>query len=288
MRSVPFAVFSLSLVLFGSRGCSAFSVSRMNLKMKMTKHVPENMICSDQDSRYNSYSCDVVRQSAGRDRRIFLGGMASSLVPLVTGFVPLPANALDIKVTPVAHTFLTSSGAPKPVRENDATRLLTNARVVYLFVSEGGDSKEKKSMLSTEVLTLTAKRKAGRGSGVTPGQLHVATFDAPLKETATSLDLLLSPASPATTVKNFLSSAKEVSIIAASLPEGDTLVVGPIASSGVAAEGKLIADCANYLGVEVGGAKSGGVISVVLDGPRQNVVMEEQGYPTSTLLWYSI
>eukprot|EP00957_Ditylum_brightwellii_P165647 12610233-Ditylum_brightwellii.AAC.1 len=71
----------------------------------------------------------------------------------------------SIKVTPVAHTFVTSNGKVKPLRENDATRFLTNARVVFLFYGENSDE------LSGQVLALTKQRKDGQGPGVTPGNI---------------------------------------------------------------------------------------------------------------------
>jgi len=74
------------------------------------------------------------------------------------------ANAIDIKVTPLAHTFVTSDskgkGIAKPVRENDFTRFLTNARVVLFFLgdSDGGGGER-------EVTRLTKERKLGKGPG---------------------------------------------------------------------------------------------------------------------------
>lgn len=204
-------------------------------------------------------------------RRSFV---ANSVAALGLALVPFPAHAVDIKVTPIAHTFVTSGGAIKPLRENDATRFLTNARVVYLL--EGPDSNVD---LPSEVLVLTVKRKAEQGPGVTPGQIHVAGSKS-FVDYASSLGV-------STQVLKEL-SAQTVAQAAAKLPEGDTLIVGPVnKSGGIAADGELVSDTAQALGTSVGGGKSGGVISVLLDGPRKDLAAEESGYPLSTILWYS-
>jgi len=72
--------------------------------------------------------------------------------------VPTTINAIDIKVTPLAHTFVTKDDAAKPVRKNDFTRFLTNVNVVLLFSSWDRDGEE-------EVVKLTKERKVGRGPG---------------------------------------------------------------------------------------------------------------------------
>lgn len=80
------------------------------------------------------------------------------------------AFAANVKVTATAHTFLTSSGSFRPIRDDDdATRLFTNARVVYLFQSPEAISEN----LVLEVLDSTVQRKAGTGLGVTPGKVEV-------------------------------------------------------------------------------------------------------------------
>lgn len=204
-------------------------------------------------------------------RRAFATNSVAAVA--LSSFAPLSAQALDVKVTPVAHTFITSTSAIKPLRENDATRFLTNARVVYLL--EGSDANVD---LASEVLSLTVKRKADQGPGVTPGQIHVAGTKG-FMDYAASLGVateLLKDMSPQSVAK-----------AAGALPEGDTLIVGPVKSGGVAADGKLVSDAAQALGVPVGGAKSGGVLSILLDGPRNDVSLEEGGYPISTLLWFS-
>jgi hypothetical protein len=185
-------------------------------------------------------------------RRAFL---TTTTAAIAASTLPQPALSADIKVTPIAHTFITASGAAKPIRENDATRLFTNARVVYLFEGKGADSG-----FASEVLDLTVKRKAGEGPGVTPGSVQVSKSAAP----------------------------DAVAAAAKNMPEGDVLLVGPIPSGGTAADGKVLADTAKALGTFVGGKTGGGVISVLLDGPREGLKLEEGGYPTSELLWYSL
>lgn len=166
-------------------------------------------------------------------------------------------KSINIKVSPVSHTFITSSGiAAKPIRENDATRYFTNARVVYLF--EGQEAKP--GGLALEVIDLTTKRKADWGAGVTPGNVQ--------------------------TLKS--GSVKTVVDTVRSLPEGDVLLVGPISSSGTASDGKLLAETAAALGTFVGGKTGGGVLSVLLDGPKEDIKFVESGYPTSELLWFSL
>jgi hypothetical protein len=197
-------------------------------------------------------------------RRDFFNKAIANFVFLAPFLVSLTvASAADnnkpvvIKVSPVSHTFITSSGsAAKPIRENDATRYFTNARVVYLL--EGKDAKP--GILAAEVIDLTTKRKADRGAGVTPGNVQ--------------------------TLKG--GSATAVADAAKNMPEGDVLLVGPISSEGTASDGKLLADTAAALGTFVGGKIGGGVISVLLDGPKDDIKFEESGYPTSELFWFSL
>lgn len=165
-------------------------------------------------------------------------------------------DTVSLKVTPLAHTFITSSGVAKPIRENDATRFFTNARVVYMFEGNPGAS----SALASEVRDLILKRKSERGPGVTPGS-----------------------------VQSMATGRVDVVVATArQLPEGDVLLVGPIPSGGTAADGKLLAETADSLSTFVGGKLGGGVISVLLDGPREGLKLEESGFRTSELLWYSL
>lgn len=201
------------------------------------------------------------------NRRDFLDEsriVAAVLVPMICmpSTPSVAAAASDkpvvIKVSPVSHTFITSSGsaATKPIRENDATRYFTNARVVFLL--EGKNAVPGK--LAAEIVDLTTQRKADCGAGVTPGNVQ---------------QLKGGP-------------AKAVADAAKAMPEGDVLLVGPISSTGTAGDGKLLADTAAALGTFVGGKKGGGVISVLLDGPKENIQFEESGYPTSDLFWFSL
>ena len=81
-----------------------------------------------------------------------------------------------------------------------------------------------------------------------------------------------------TTIK-VISLEKEVS----SLGKGDTLIVS-VPSAGFAGDKKAASDCAESLGLFLGGAKEGGVESVLIDGSK-SVNLDESGYD---LLWYSL
>jgi hypothetical protein len=208
---------------------------------------------------------DVIVQKQNHDRRTFLDD--SFKVALISAATLLPtlipsqaATASDltssIKVTPLAHTFITSSGTAKPIRENDATRFFTNARVVYIFEGKGGVN----PLLAKEVVDLTVKRKSECGPGVTLGTVQIMTNG--------SVDAVVA-------------EARE-------LPDGDVLLVGPILSGGTAVDGKILSETASSLGNFVGGKIGGGVISVLLDGPQENIKFVESGFPTSELLWYSL
>jgi hypothetical protein len=212
-----------------------------------------------------------------KNRRSFLATTTNSAVvgaALLSGS-PVWASS-NIKVTPVAHTFITSSGTAKPIRENDATRICTNAKVVYLLLGQNANPG-----LAGEILDLTCKRKAGEGPGVTPGKVRLLSSDKSLTgafATGTGVDVV--------SVKS--ESIDVVVAQAQGMAEGDVLVVGPISSNGVAADGKLLSDTAKGLGTFVGGKTGRGVISVLLDGPRVDVEFEERGYPVSELLWFSV
>jgi hypothetical protein len=226
----------------------------------------------------HSYSYQVkpnavqkTKESTLDSRRSFL---ATATVTLASTAFSSPALSADIKVTPIAHTFITASGVAKPIRENDATRFFTNARLVYLF-----EGKDADASLVSEVLDLTVKRKAGQGPGVTPGNVKVISSSKQLGDVASQmgLDVLAKGENQATVVE-----------AAKSLIEGDVLLVGPIPSGGTAVDGKTLADSASALGTFVGGKIGGGVISVLLDGPREGLKLDDGGYPTSELLWYSL
>lgn len=180
-------------------------------------------------------------------------------------------SAGTIKVTPIAHTFLTTGGtpSPKPVRENDATRYFTNARVVYLF--DGKDGFIDNLAVAEEVTELTTKRKAERGPGVTPGNV----------QTLAPSQLTWKGGDRGTVVPTVVEAAKQMA-------DGDVLLVGPIPTGGTADDGKLLASTAYTLGTFVGGKKEQGVISVLLNGPKENLKLSESGFPVSELLWYSL
>lgn len=196
---------------------------------------------------------------------------------LVTAPLVSNVNAVDIKVTPLAKTFITSGGkGAKPIRENDATRYFTNARVVFLLEGTSGGT-----TTGDLVLRVTAERKAGRGPGVTPGNVQLLSY----KSSSSSLPEGVVSAGTAADVGVLVS---KISDLVPKLPEGDVLLVGPIPSRGTAGDGKLLADTASAVKSFVGGKTGGGVVSVLLDGPREGLLLEENGYPVSELLWYSL
>ena len=160
--------------------------------------------------------------------------------------------------------------SPKPVRENDATHFFTNTRVVYLF--EGKNNNENNNdNLAQEVTDLTTKRKAERGPGVTSGNVQTLT--------ATQFKSKEGSVVP---VDKIVETAKQMT-------EGGVLLVGQIPSRGTAADGKILADAASTLGTSIGGESGGGVISVLLNGPKENLKLNESsGFPASELLWYSL
>mmetsp|Transcript_14303 Transcript_14303/g.24287 ORF Transcript_14303/g.24287 Transcript_14303/m.24287 type:complete len:242 (+) Transcript_14303:34-759(+) len=210
------------------------------------------------------------------NRRAFLHTSSAAITSAaLIGGIPRPCQAVDLKVTPIAHTFITSSGTAKPLRENDATRFLTNAKVVYLF--EGSDASPT---LSSEILGLTAKRKADEGPGVTPGNVVVASTNAQILDTARSLGLGVQSTKDLT--------PKSAAALATTISAGDVVVVGPLPSDGTANDAKVVLEVATNLGAVVGGAKSGGVISVLVDGPKEGLLLMEDGLPTSTILWYGV
>lgn len=190
-----------------------------------------------------------------------------------------------VKVTPVAHTFVSSSGSNnvkasiKPLRENDATRYFTNARVVHLFYN--GDT-DKAIQTTRDIVQLTVERKAGQGPGVTPGTVHFLTNNG---------DGMIGP-NDDEMYSNIqgLSILKDPSLKYAlmNLPVGDVVFVAPKKSNGTIINGMLVEQSALTNGLEVGGMKSGGVISCLINGPKdpESIAVLDGGYTTSTILWY--
>lgn len=219
-----------------------------------------------------SFAYELRPQSIEASRRRFFANTASTAVCIAANAGL--AAAVDIKVSPLAHTFVTANGAPKPVRENDATRFFTNAKVVYLL--EGKDANRK---LAGDILDLTVKRKAVEGPGVTPGKVRVLSGEKRLTDMASGLGLDVT--SKSISVDSVVATAK-------AMPEGDVLLVGPIPSAGVATDGKILADTATGLNSFVGLKTGRGVVSVLLDGPRQNLKTEDGEYQVSDILWYSV
>eukprot|EP00568_Trieres_chinensis_P011969 CAMPEP_0183293714 /NCGR_PEP_ID=MMETSP0160_2-20130417/2297_1 /TAXON_ID=2839 ORGANISM="Odontella Sinensis, Strain Grunow 1884" /NCGR_SAMPLE_ID=MMETSP0160_2 /ASSEMBLY_ACC=CAM_ASM_000250 /LENGTH=258 /DNA_ID=CAMNT_0025454875 /DNA_START=35 /DNA_END=811 /DNA_ORIENTATION=- len=221
---------------------------------------------------------DVPAPLAHTGRRAFLGAIPASAASALL-LPSTPAAAADfvttVKVTPLAHTFITSGGKVKPLRENDATRFLTNARVVHVFYGDPSES------TAAEVLSLTVKRKAGEGPGVTPGSVNVLGGGS-LK----AVDGAKSVASSSSSNND----AKSIAAAVSSLPAGDVLFVPPAKSGGTAADGAILAETAAAAGLEVGGSKGGGVIGILLNGPRDpnQLKVTEGSYEAPTILWYDV
>jgi hypothetical protein len=196
-------------------------------------------------------------------------------------FLPQPAAAetvtSSIKVTPIAHTFISSVSNTKtpvkPIRENDATRLFTNARVVHLFYNGQDDAAIN---AARELLFLTVKRKAGGGAGVTPGTVHFLAGD--------SGDLYSDVAGLSFLQDSSLKTALGV------IPAGDVVIIAPKKSNGTIINGMLVEKSAIDNKLEVGGSKSGGVISCLINGPSdpETIAILDGGYSTSTILWYGL
>lgn len=220
----------------------------------------------------DSVKSDWSLSESTEPRRDFVVDLLSkgAMLTGICSTLPQSAVAEDlvsagaIKVTAIAHTFVTTgkSPSPKPIRENDATRFFTNAKVVYIFEGSSNSDNDK---LAQEVTELTRQRKAEQGPGVTPGNLVTLVPD----NKGSGI------------VSRVVEKAKQMS-------EGDVLVVGPIPSQGTAGDGKLLASTASDLGTFVGGQKGQGVISVLLNGPKENLKLVESGFPASELLWYSL
>jgi len=163
-----------------------------------------------------------------RSVMITAGAFVSSFLMKSSSEHVIAQAAANINVTPLVHTFLVSNGGKvKPIRENDATRYLTNAKVVYLFQGSSADSTNV-----NEILNLTVKRKAEQGSGVTPGRVQaMLTYpgfgidDSQLQSISTFVDSTISKDDVVKKVRD--------------LTEGDVLVVGPITSKGITENGKV-------------------------------------------------
>jgi hypothetical protein len=187
-----------------------------------------------------------------------------------------------VKVTPVAHTFVSSTPSSsngnkasliKPLRENDATRYFTNAKVVHLFYD--GDA-DQAMQTAKDILQLTVQRKAGQGPGVTPGKVHLLVNGLEDESTYSNipgLELLKSPS---------------LKFALTNLPVGDVVFLPPKKSNGTIINGMLVEQSALTSGLEVGGTKSGGVISCLINGPKEpeSIAVLDGGYTTSTILWY--
>jgi len=235
------------------------------------------------ESLFPSLSNSNSNSNLSELRRTFLTNLISNgaAASWIISSVSLPQRAVAgvvsdvvstgaIKVTPIAHTFVTTgkSLSPKPIRENDATRFFTNARVVYIFE---GNTNNDNARLAQDVTDLTKQRKAEKGPGVTPGNLRTLAPEQLMKASAKESNLS----------SIVVETAKQ-------MPDGDVLLVGPIRSQGTKGDGKILANTASGLGTFVGGNKGQGVVSVVLNGPKENLKLIESGFPASELLWYSL
>ena len=207
------------------------------------------------------------------------GSRSSALETSTTITASTTTVTQTIKVTPVAHTFISSVSNDgkitiKPLRENDATRYFTNARVVHLFYN--GEN-EKAIQTVKEILELTIARKAGQGPGVTPGRVHILSNNNEVEDVFSNiagLSILKEPA---------------LKYALANLPSGDVVFLSPKKSNGTIINGMLVEQSALTCGLDVGGGKSGGVISCLMNGPRdpETIAVLDGGYTSSTILWYT-
>jgi len=280
MMKPPFNALALSILMMLAFFLAETSCFRCP---ERRRHSPRLLAVGDPNQQFGNASDDRSRPMSPNNyehRRGFLTDLLSKGAIIAgtmssTATLPSSASAAEadlvssgtIKVTSIAHTFVTSgkSPSPKPIRENDATRFFTNARVVYLF--EGSENGET-TRLAQEVTDLTKARKAEMGPGVTPGNVQ-------------TLSMKAGDADQSAILARVIETAKQLS-------DGDVLLVGPIKSRGTLSDGKLLASTAEKLGTFVGGQKGQGVLSVLLNGPKENIKLIESGIRSSELLWYSL
>mmetsp|Transcript_54387 Transcript_54387/g.80693 ORF Transcript_54387/g.80693 Transcript_54387/m.80693 type:complete len:272 (+) Transcript_54387:29-844(+) len=245
--------------------------------------------------------CSTVTPTAAyntnqpKPRRAFLSNVASSAIASAVVIAADPTQAANaatggsvssaqaIKVTPISHTFVVSKGIAKPLRENDATRILTNAKVVFVFEGE-----EKEENAVGQLLELVAMRKSSEGAGVTPGKMKLvippsSAGDTPLGNVASqnNIEIVKVPSSD---------YGEVLSSVLGSSSDGDVLFMSPQPSKGTSADARIVAECASALRLDVGGGRGGGVVSVLVNGPRApntlNIV--EDGFETCSVLWYDV
>jgi len=221
-RSVVFLMFQFGIELSHTFSVDKTTGNRLSLKAchqfqaSLNPFVEIKMI----PNRYQSVS--------RRNAMITAGAFVSSFLMKTSSEHVIAQAATNINVTPLVHTFLVSNeGKVKPIRENDATRYLTNAKVVYLFQGSSADS-----TIVNEILNLTVKRKTEQGPGVTPGKVQaMLTYpgfgidDNQLQSISTFVDSSISKNDVVKKVRD--------------LTEGDVLVVGPITSKGITENGKV-------------------------------------------------
>lgn len=275
----------------------------------MCRSIVTSLIAALLIATASAYNVRVESQSAGQkqigsdathrahqqqlSRRAFAKAASSALATAgycsIMGPVPpvsaaaSETGAVKVKVTPVAHTFVASADKGiKPLRENDATRFFTNARIMVSFYGGGSDTSKLDSTFA-EILDLTIKRKAEKGSGVTPGDVIFGEIAgqrvAPSASAANAKMVAVKDTSPS-------SVSAAVSALSA---EGDVLILSPTPTKGTAGDGKVLAAIAEAAGLEAG-ARGGQVLGLLIDGPRdpQSVLLSEGGYALQPILWYSI
>eukprot|EP00979_Chaetoceros_neogracilis_P009726 scaffold2196_cov259-Chaetoceros_neogracile.AAC.1 len=74
------------------------------------------------------------------------------------------------------------------------------------------------------------------------------------------------------------------------IPTGDVVIVAPKRSNGTIINGMLVEKSARDSRLESGGSRSGGVISCLINGPKDpnTLAVVDGGYSTSTVLWYGL
>ena len=251
-------------------------------------------IVAAKKSRYVSHLpvAMATKASSSPAQPIFIGRrafLASTSTMIASEVIPNHAAAIapdvtqSMKVTPIAHTYVlgigTSPPALKPLRENDATRFLTNARLVLPFYG-GGDSTAGDLMI--EIIDKTVARKVALGPGVTPGKVRIL----PLEKGSVSAKMVLERFKGS---DEMLPTSKSLSATILSLPPGDVALATPRPSGGTAADARIVRAAATECGIFEGGSKGGGVVGLLINGPRapDTVKVSEGGETTCTILWYN-
>lgn len=218
-------------------------------------------------------------------RREFLSTKAKTaflpilLDPALTNAAP----AVSIKVTPLAHTFVVSSGSGttpsvKPIRENDATRIFTNAKIALFFLTENVNMDSDDI---TNLISLIAKCKIDQGAGVTPGKVNCLLPVSSTKLVAQGIpsDVNVDSYDPSKSTLVEVLSSKYGDI----MNEGGDTVMVFLSLSEVQ---NSASNCAKKFQLYLGKEKGGGVVSALFNGSTN--FGSEGDLKGLDLLWYSV